>query len=168
MNIKFFTESCQSRSSKKRFGLCDDPHLLQNPAYLDEIEGAKWIAVVENKRRYEIIFTAIDNCVEIKRTDGKMEKRCDGSLTYEKTIIFIELKQRRTVGNSWIKDAEIQLKSTISKFEETELSDNYTQKKAYICNSERPIFRAGQMERMEQFYEETGYVLRIEARIRIE
>lgn len=97
-----------------------------------------------------------------------MAKRCDGVLMYNSTVIFVELKQRGAKGNAWVEDAIPQLKSTIESFEKTELSENYNQKKAYISNSEHPKFKTSQIERMEKFYIDTGYILRIEARIKLQ
>jgi len=165
MSVEFQIAKCQTQSDKKIFGLCDDPSPAKNPAYIEETDGSRWIAVVENDYRYSTIFTAIDNCIEIKSFDGRMEKRCDGMLTYNSTVIFVELKQRGAKGNTWVEDAVPQLINTIAHFEKTELSEKYNQKKAYISNSEHPKFKASQMRRMEKFYTDTGYVLRIEARI---
>lgn len=78
MSINFSDVNCQTFSDRKIFGLCDDPLPDSNPAYIDEEDGGKWIAVVENDDRCEITFTAIDNCIEIKRTDGKPAKRMPG------------------------------------------------------------------------------------------
>jgi hypothetical protein len=165
MSVEFQIAKCQTQSDKKIFGLCDDPSPAKNPAYIDEIDGSKWIAVVKNDYRYSAIFTAIDNCIDIKNADGKMEKRCDGMLTYNSTVIFVELKQRGAKGNAWVEDAEIQLKNSIFHFEKTELSEEYNHKMAYIANSEHPRFKTSQIGRMERFYIKTGYILRIEARI---
>ncbi len=167
MSIDFQITNCQTQSDKKIFGLCDDPPPAKNPAYIDEVDGAKWIAVVENEDRYSVIFTAIDNCIDIKSKDGNMGKRCDGMLMYNSTVIFVELKERGAKGNAWVTDAEPQLKNVISHFEKTPLSENFNQKKAYISNSEHPKFKSSQSERMERFFTETGYILRIEARIRL-
>ena len=168
MSIEFQIPKCQTSSEKYRFGLCDDPAPAKNPAYIDESDGSKWIAVVENEDKFLTIFTAIDNCIEIKSADGRMEKRCDGMLTYNSTVIFVELKQRSAKGNAWVEDALPQLKNSIAHFEKTELSENYEQKKAYISNSEHPKFKASQTGRMEKFYIDTGYILRIEARISLQ
>jgi hypothetical protein len=168
MSIEFKIAKCQTQSDNKKFGLCDDPSPSKNPAYIDEKDGTKWIAVVENEDKYLVTFTAIDNCIEIKSGDGKMEKRCDGMLTYNSTVVFIELKQRGAKGNAWVEDAEPQLKNSIMHFEKTELSENYNQKKAYISNSEHPKFKLSQSQRMENFYIDTGYILRIEARIKLQ
>lgn len=168
MSIVFQVVKCQTHSNSKIFGLCDNPSPAQDPAFIDEADGSIWIAVVENEYRYSTVFTAIDNCIEMKSTNGKMEKRCDGMLTFNTTVIFVELKQRIAKGNAWVEDAELQLKNSIFHFSKTELSESYDQRKAYISNSEHPKFKASQMERMEKFYIDTGYVLRIEARMRLE
>lgn len=165
MSINFSQVKCQGNTNKKLFGLCDDPPPAIKPAYIDENDGTKWIAVVINEAKHKVTFTAVDNCVEIEREDGKMAKRCDGILFYNSTITFVELKKRDSLGNDWVIDAEKQLRSTISYFEDTEEADNYNKKKAYIANSERPKFKESQIRRMNQFLEDTDYVLRIEKRI---
>lgn len=157
--------ACQTSSQNKRFGLCDDPLPSKNPAYIDEENGEKWIAVVVNDSRFVVLFTAIDNCIPLLNEDGTMSKRCDGVLTFENTLIFVELKERKPIGNNWVKDAEKQLRSSIIHFEEEEETINYEVKKAYVANSEHPRFKRSQAVRMNKFQDETGYVLRIENRI---
>jgi hypothetical protein len=120
---------------------------------------------VVNEERYAVTFTAIDTCIPIRQADGTMHKRCDGVLTYVASIIFIELKERGGSGSSWVKDAELQLKTTIGFFEKTADAEIFSQKKAYIANKNRPKFKESQIRRMEQFLADTGYVLRVENRI---
>jgi len=60
------------------------------------------------------------------------------------------------------------LRSTIKYFEQQDESRNFSKKKAYIANSERPLFRTVQAVRMDRFFSETKYILRIENRINIE
>jgi len=163
MSIDFTNAECQDYSNKKLFGLCDDKP--EKRAYLDEDDGEKWIAVVVNDDKFEVTFTAIDHCIEIKREDGKMAKRCDGFLFYDSTIVFVELKERDALRNAWVLDGEKQLRSSISYFIATEYSGQFTQRKAYISNSEHPKFKESQTRRMEQFLDETGFVLRVENRI---
>jgi hypothetical protein len=165
MSTNFFEKKCQSTSSKKLFGLCDDPAPPSNPAYIDEHDGSKWIAVVVNDYLFHVTFTAIDNCIELWRIDGKAAKRCEGMLNYNSTLIFVELKERSAGGNKWVLDAEEQLRSTISHFETDPDSEDYLFKKAYIANSGHPKFKSSQMGRMDKFFLDTGYVLRIENRI---
>ncbi|MCR6638237.1 MAG: hypothetical protein NVV82_04400 [Sporocytophaga sp.] len=69
----FFEEKCRTYSNKKKFGICDDPSPAKNPAYIDEACGEKWIAVVINEDRHLVSFTAIDNCIEIKKIDNSGE-----------------------------------------------------------------------------------------------
>lgn len=148
MSIDFFASKCQDQTDQKLFGLCDDiPH---HRAYMGFTNGEKWIAVVNNYYCYNVTFTAIDNCIEIKRADGKMEQRCEGFLSYNDTIIFIELKERDVKGNDWVKEAEEQLRTSIHYFEHTD---------------EAAIFKHSQMRRMQDFFQSTGYILRIENRI---
>lgn len=167
MSSEFPGPECQDHTDSALFGLCDDPHPSGRRAYADTKGEHRWIAVVENPHRFAVTFTAIDNCADIRRADGKMSKRCDGMLTYAVTAIFVELKQRRDKGSEWIKTAELELKQTINYFEGGYLLNEYPKKKACIANSEQPRFRSSQMERMEKFYRETGYVLRIEGTIRL-
>lgn len=170
MKLDFFNSQCQSVSNKKRFGLCDEQD-NKEPAYLDERNGAKWIAVVENDELKEVHFITIDNCIDIWRNDDpkKMKKRCDGMLWYETSIIFVELKDRvsKKDKNAWVEDGEKQLKRTIEYFEKTEQSNNFREKRAYIANKAHPTFKESQLQRMKNFKQETGYTLRIENRIKI-
>jgi len=131
MEIDFFNSQYERVTSKKIFGLCDDKE-DNKPAYLDEENGTKWIAVVENEELKEIHFIAIDNCIDIWRDEVKkeMEKRCDGMLWYDKAVIFVELKERvsKKNTNAWVKAGEKQLKRTIEYFEKTEQSNNFREK----------------------------------------
>ncbi|NCU05226.1 MAG: hypothetical protein GXC73_14700 [Chitinophagaceae bacterium] len=165
MSINFSEAKCQTFSRRKLFGLCDDPPPASKAAYIKEGDGGSWIAVVVNDDEYDVTFTAIDNCIEIKRPDKKMAKRCDGMLTYNSNVVFVELKQRGGKGADWVKDAEEQLRTTIGYFELEDEAENYETKEAYIANSERPKFKSSQAVRMDKFLEETGYVLRIMNRI---
>jgi len=165
MSVNFDEFSCQSRSNRKTFGLCDDPAPARNPAYIDEANGANWIAVVENERQQEITFSAIDNCIEILRPDGKPKQRCDGMLTYNTTVIFVELKDRVAQGNTWVEDAIPQLISTIESFEDSKMADGFSKKLAYISNKQHPKFKSTQQRKMDQFFDDTNYVLRVQGRI---
>lgn len=168
MSVNFNEAKCQTNSNRKTFGLCDDPPPANNPAYIDEENGANWIAVVENESRYEVTFTAIDNCIETLRKDGKMKQRCDGMLTYNSNVIFVELKDRDAIGNTWVEDAIPQLKSSIESFEDTVMADNFKKKLASISNKQHPKFKSTQQRRMDAFYDDTNYVLRIQGRINLQ
>ena len=166
MSIDFFQARCQDNSDKKLFGLCDDNDKPEERAYLDEVDGSKWIAFVVNDPPQDIGFIAVDHCIEIRKEDGiKIAQRCDGLLYYDDTIIFVELKERGGKGNDWVEDGEKQLRSSIGYFEATDTSLDYKRKKAYIANNEHPRFKQSQKERMDKFLVETGYILRIVNRI---
>ena len=168
MSVNFNEKKCQTSSDNKIFGLRDDPPPANKPAYIDEANGGDWIAVVENENQHQATFTAIDNCVEILRRDGKMQKRCDGMLTHNSTVIFVELKDRDAHGNAWVEAAIPQLKSSIECFEDTLMADNYKTKLAYVSNKQSPRFKTTQQGRMDAFFDETSYVLRIQRRITLQ
>ena len=167
MVVDFEKTACVSTTNAKIFGICDDqPPLPKAPAYIDLRDGQKWIAIVDNEPHFNVLFTAIDHCVGgVVRADGKPEKRCDGMMSFNQTVIFVELKEIDMKGTVWIKNAEEQLRSTIGYFENDDYSKSFKIKKAYIANSEHPKFRDSQQVRMEKFEDETGFVLRIENRI---
>lgn len=167
MVVDFNKTACRKSTNKNLFGICDDqPPLHHGPAYIDFNNGQNWIAVVDNEPRFYVSFTAIDHCIDdMNRADGKPDKRCDGMLTFNQTVIFVELKEIDMNGAEWIRTAEEQLRSTVGFFENELIAETFKFKKAYIANSERPKFRNSQQARMEKFENETGYVLRIENRI---
>jgi hypothetical protein len=165
MNINFFDANCQSQTNKYKFGLCDDPN--GSPAYIDTDDCSKWIAIVENNQEIEVIFTAIDNCIEILRSDGKKDNRCDGMLTYNNHIIFVELKERKYTNSVWIEEGENQLRKTIAVFVNHNNLAIFKSKKAYIANSKKPQFQYSHKERMQKFRNDTGFTLSIQNTIKV-
>ena len=166
MSINFFKSTCQSQTNQYKFGLCDDPNKDKDPAYIDTVDCSKWIAIVENNQEIEVIFTAIDNCIEILRSDGTMDNRCDGMLTYNNHLIFVELKEKN-YRNNWVVKGEKQLKNTINVFIANHDLAIYKSKKAYIANSRKPNFQSSQSERMDRFKDETDFRLIIRNTIEI-
>ena len=73
MIVDFFNSQCQSLTTKKIFGLCDEEE-NEEPAYIDEQNGAKWIAVVDNDELKEVHFIAIDYCIKIWRDDDPTKR----------------------------------------------------------------------------------------------
>jgi hypothetical protein len=94
--IDFFPQEHKQVSDKKRFGICDTPPPPARKAYIDHENEPNWIAVVKNPGQDAITFIPVDNCIEIKKPDGKMDKRCDGFLYYGVTIILSSLSNGRT------------------------------------------------------------------------
>ena len=166
--IDFFPSEHITASKKERFGICDTDQFSTSKAYITEKKGEEWIAVVVNPYRESVNFVPIDHCIDLKRADGKMDPRCDGCLFYQTTLIFVELKAQTIKSNRWINDAEKQLRSTIKHFENESISGRFSTKKAYIANRCKPQIRSGQMQRMQRFFNDTGYVLRIQREIEIQ
>ncbi|MBD1214916.1 MAG: hypothetical protein H9534_19790 [Dolichospermum circinale Clear-D4] len=167
MSINFFDTNCQSQTNQPKFGLCDDPPPSENPAYININDSRKWIAIVENNQEINLIFTAIDKCIQILRSDGKMDNRCDGMLTYNNNIIFVELKERKYTNSVWIDDGENQLRKIISVFINNHDLQIFKSKKAYIANSKKPQFQYSHKERMQKFRNDTGFTLIIQNTIKV-
>ncbi len=165
MSINFFDANCQSQTNQPKFGLCDD--LNEDPAYIDIDDCSKWIAIVENNQEIEVIFTAIDNCIEILRSNGEMENRCEGMLTYNNHIIFVELKERKYTNSVWIEEGEKQLRKTIAVFVNHNNLAIFKSKKAYIANSKKPQFQYSHKDRMQKFRTDTGFRLSIQNTIKV-
>ena len=161
-----FKALCQDTCNERKFGICDDrPH---QRAYIDTNEGAKWIAVINNPERISVTFTAIDNCIELRTAENKMEDRCEGVLTYENTIIFIEAKERKSKKTKdWAKVADEQLRSTILSLSAKVALDAYANKRAAICNRLRTKNIEKHSVRIRKFYDETGYTLSVKNHIKI-
>jgi hypothetical protein len=163
--MKFLASPVITRSVE--FGICDDRPPPSRPAYIDETDHSKWIAIVINTKPSPktLSFSALDNVIELKRPDGTRDNICDGALFYEETIIFIELKQREYSG--WVSSGYEQLKQTIAHFEASDEAKPFHSRMAYIANKDRPEAERGKMGIMEQFSRDTGYVLRIRNRVEI-
>lgn len=156
MSINYFLD-CKSTSKKKKFGLCDDQIPKLNPAYIDEVDPVKWIGIVNNPLESYINFNAIDNCIDIRRDDNSMDSRCDGLLSYQKNLIFVELKERE--GGQWLKKGREQLTATIKRFKQECDITQYSNVKGYVCNSLRPRAHFGQAANIQEFKDDTGFIL---------
>jgi hypothetical protein len=163
MGFDINDKNCQSQSSAQEFGICD----IQDgsAAYIDEENENDWICICNNPDNIQCTFTAIDNCIDVFKEDGNMERRCDGVLNYSNNIIFIELKSVRTGG--WIKDGVEQLEITVERYFSDKNIRDYGKKRAVLANSKRPFFHYGQQSRMEDFRMKTGVRLIINSKILI-
>lgn len=165
MRIDFFENKCKSISNKIEFGLCDDPPPAENPAYIDENDVLKWIGIVNNINNKEVEFIAIDSCIDIRRPDGKLQKRCDGLLSFDNKLIFVELKSRE--GGKWLKDGREQLTATVNSFKLNYDITKYDDVYGAVCNGLRPQSHSGHAANIQQFYDETGLVLKGDRTIEI-
>ena len=160
--LNFFDQAFQEEPLKDlQFGLCDNED--GNVAFTDTINNDKWIATVENPDGLEIIFTAIDKGV-IKDDECPGLGRCDGMLTSEHHLYFVELKNGRF---GWIQEGFSQLESTIKLFNDAHpgVGKQYTHKKAYICNKKHPCFHVIDNEQNLKFFKAYCFRLDIQANI---
>ncbi|CAM3433633.1 hypothetical protein ABF190_000976 [Flavobacterium psychrophilum] len=165
MPIDFFENKCKSTSNKIEFGLCDDSSPAENPAYINEDDDSKWIGIVKNNTNKEIEFIAIDSCIDIRRPDGKLESRCDGLLSFDTNLIFVELKSRES--KKWFKTGREQLTNTIRIFKDNYDISKYNSISGNVCNGLRPQSHAGQATNIQQFFDETGLILKGDRTIKI-
>jgi hypothetical protein len=141
------------------FGLCDDKK--GKVAYIDRNNQNIWIATIKNKRRIRLVFTAIDKGV-IKDNEEPGRGRCDGMLTSNEHIYFVELKDQKT---NWKSDAVEQLESTIQFFIANHDITVYRHKKAFACNKKHPQFQRIENELNLRFFRTYGVRLSIQAEI---
>lgn len=143
--MDFFSTQCQSGPfTQERFGVCDGQ--AGQPAYVDTAlaNDEKWIATVENASQIPVMFTAVDKCV-IHDHEELGRGRCDAMLTTSKSLVLLELKDRKKKSD-WRQQACEQLESTILFLNEhhPQQLEQFTRKKAHACN--RKIQRFVELE----------------------
>ncbi len=121
---------------------------------------------VQNPRRWEVIFTAVDHCL----FDSGQGKRCDCMLFHAKEVLFLELKlevKRRKKLRRRISEGVEQLRETIQTldvaFEDTGNDWGGRGKAAYLfvpvtISHQMSATRQGQIRK---FQEDTGAILRL-------
>jgi hypothetical protein len=165
MNINFFKSPCKEPSrTDSLFGICDDQN--GRKAYTDLINQYKWIATVINERLLDVTFTPIDHCITILKEGTKdQESTCDGMLIFQKSLYFVELKQKGVGG--WLPEAISQLEITIKLLNANhhDLSE-FIFKKAYACNKKHPYFTTIDNETCRKFFRiSNGFRLDAQAEI---
>jgi hypothetical protein len=161
MPIQFNDAACQETTRHALFGLCDDQD--STPAYVDTIDQTTWVARVENPRIEEVTFTAIDNCIDIRRPNGDMERRCDGVLAYTDNLIFVELKEVRTAG--WIQGGIDQLLTTFEIYAQHNDVTLIPHKRAFLANKKKPVFETSISEQRQRIYQQHRLRINVEATI---
>ena len=158
--MNFFDSTCQeSPRCDELFGICDDQN--GKKAYTSVDDNSKWVATVINKKKIELIFTAIDACV-ITGDQHPGRGRCDGMLTSHEHIFFVELKDK---ASDWITDAIDQLESTVQFFLEEHSLAQYRHKKAFACNKGRPHFQEIDQETQLKWFRSYGVRLDVQAEV---
>jgi hypothetical protein len=160
--LNFFDPAFQEKpQSNLLFGLCDNED--GSVAFIDTMDRDKWTATVENPNGLALIFTAIDKGV-IKDDECPGHERCDGMLTSDYHLFFIELKNEN---GKWIQRGISQLESTINLFNGAHpgREKQYMHRKAYICNRKHPFFHVIDNERNLNFFKSCHFRLDIQAKI---
>jgi hypothetical protein len=158
--MNFFEQSCQEAPlNNTLFGLCDDQD--GGKAYTDQHNPEKWIATVKNNNSKTLVFTAIDKCV-IKDTEEAGRGRCDGMLTSDEHLYFIELKDKN---KGAFTEAIEQLASTIQFFKAHHDDSIFKHKKAYVCNKRRGHFQEIDNEQNLRFFRQYGFRMDAQAEI---
>lgn len=151
MKINFFDKGCDFSLDDARFGICDNQN--QSPAFCTVDNEVRWGAEVLNQTKKNVRFVAIDNCIDIRRPNGDMERRCDAMLTYEDGIDFVELKD---VARGSIADGAEQIFITLRVFTRFHDLKQFRRRRAFICNIQHPNFRRINLETKQRFESEFG------------
>jgi hypothetical protein len=158
--MNFFDPACQESPRKEAtFGICDDR--IGQKAYTDTADPQKWGATVKNERLLEITFTAIDKCV-IQDHEEIGRGRCEGMLTTNEHLYFVELKDGR---ENWVSGAIDQLESTVQFFMTHHDIRQFRHKKAFACNKRRGRFQEIDNELNLRFFRTYGVRLDVQAEI---
>jgi hypothetical protein len=166
MAVDFRKPACVTVTSEAVFGICDDAPPSVDPSYLSFENAKEWIAWVDNDQNKDVTFTAIDHCVEILRPNGDQESSCDGMLNYDRTVKFIELKDRDS--GRWLGKGIDQLKMTIKIYKDDVGLAAFDRYFAYVANKQRPYFKAASTTLSQKFEDETGFVFIVEHVIKID
>lgn len=167
MSVDFFKAVCQKTTSEKKFGLYDAED--KTPAKIKLTDETTWNATIINNAGTTVCFTAIDNCIDVFRENGEMDSRCDCMLTYNSTLLFVELKNKR---DSWQAEGLIQIEN-IAKIMIDEIPDHYysfKKRKAIVANRKNqfPAFHNSNAEQRQYFSSKYKMRIQFEAEITIE
>lgn len=164
MRVNYLDAKCSTKTSEKKFGLCDDDN--KKPAYINLDNEAIWIATVVNNAGKSLQFTAIDNCIEILNHDKSIASRCDVMLYYENRLFLVELKTKR---KDWKAEGLEQIEATIKRMlvENKKFYLGFAKRLAIVANNKRtnPCFQDFDAEKREYFKKEYKIHIQFEAEI---
>lgn len=160
----FFKVDCQSTTSEKKFGLYDAED--NTPTKIKLTDEPNWNATIWNKESKPVLFTAIDNCIDMFKDNGEMDSRCDCMLTYHSTLLLVELKNSR---GAWQAEGLAQIENIAKRMIE-EIPDHYNsfeKRKAVVANKKKkfPPFHNSNMEQRQHFYSKYKMRVQFEAEI---
>ena len=109
-------------------------------------------------------FGILDNCIHVLRDNGEMDSQCDAMMTYNETIVFVELKNKR---KDWKSEGIDQIEATLIRFidNHTKYYYGFKKKKAFVANRKHPNFHEIENETMARFFGKYKIRLDIQAEI---
>lgn len=162
MSLNFLNNTCKEQERYDlSFGLCDNQDGTK--AYSDAGNSETWIATVTNDSAVGLTFTPVDKCL-IKDNEYPGRGRCDGILTSDQHLYFVELKNQ---AKSWISNAIEQLDSTIEFFKEAHDVNQFKHKKAFACNKQHRHFQEVDNELNLAFFRKHKVRIDVQAEILI-
>lgn len=137
-NCTTYPLPCLANIPNPQFGITDEDGADSTPARVDITNSSIWDLTVTNNSGVDVIFKAVDWCVQIFRTGTynlgdenrkavqfssdnvgvEWIKRCEGFLQFDNKILFIEIKRKKKKPSEWIEDAREKFEETILSFKE--------------------------------------------------
>lgn len=159
MSVEFLKEDCRKTTRERKFGLYDGED--NTPVAIKLTEEETWNATVVNKAGKAVLVTAIDNCIDIFRDNGQMDSRCDCMLTFDSTIVFVELKNKR---GSWQAEGLTQIENVVKRMilEMPGYYEAFKKRKGIVANRKHqfPVFQESNREQRQYF--SSNYKMRIQ------
>ena len=166
MSVDFFRAVCQTTVSEKKFGLYDAED--KTPASIKFTDEANWNATVINEHGKSILFTAIDNCIDVLRENGETDNRCDCMLTHDSTLLLVELKNKR---GPWQSEGLAQIEHIAKRMidEIPEYYHSFNKRLAVVANrrNQFPSFHDSNIEQRQLFISKYQMRIQFEAEIKI-
>lgn len=164
MSVNFLKADCQNTTNEIRFGLYDAED--KTPVEIKLTDEDIWNATILNNDSKSILITAIDNCIDVFRPNGEMDNRCDCMLTYDTTILFVELKNKR---DSWQSEGLAQIENIVKIMiaKNPDFYNGFTKRRAIVANRRHqfPAFQESNLEQRQYFSSKYKMRIQFEAEI---
>ncbi len=177
MSLNFFKNE-QPVKPMEKFGIIDPAQNKSNQkkyAYISDNVNDNWNTTVISKNQNDIFFNAIDGNINIYKswtTLKEKQKSCDAMLHTNDTIIFLEIKDWKSIQYkhqekiTFWESATEQLENTIVHFVTAHPNKKFKKKYAYISNKNKPRFVFTNMTVQDMFKNNTnGFILKVSTTI---
>jgi hypothetical protein len=149
MALDFEKLKCKELTKEALFGLCDIENEAHARISTNFEEQNNWICEVVNQDEKEVIFSALDKCIQ--NNSEKEISLCDVMLSSNGMLYLIELKQRR---QNRLGKAFEQLESTLEeyiKYDEKKFYE-FMHRKAIYINRKNLKFNVIEKEVKQKFW----------------